>query len=1261
MTRVASVIRFAFVLALLSCMWGLGTESAQSFARSKSTIGLAPQSSDSLLLDQYPDAYAAYSLRKLRSDYSGPCVRVRRMSDDAEKDFGFDSDGWVDVSAIESWLGSADGRVVRLYAQVAGTPDLVEDYYSASPLIAGGGIVETDEAGHPTIRFENSTQKLLTTDTTFDTTINANDYTVMAVLHYPTHDGFTNGFGLGPDVGDMQFWFGQTIVNGANDVRLGDEADLGFDQRGLWTVANDGSRATLWRSNKIGATTTDSGLSDSHVFDQVNVGGGFTGTFGEFVVYSEGKSDNVIEDIYRNVTTDWDVGPKDWNENALLPQNRDHQVTLYNWLETITESDVTLPSGSISYDNSYADNDELADLWLQTEHLTASAVTRSEPGWYVLDNGNGKGIEATGDVRIPDEPGSGYSDIARSWENEPAFLYQLDLPTDGGQGNDWYQERALGLRAMIVAIVDMMMHHEGMFGGGASGWYDMKGKAMLGMAEAYRWTKQELPSNVQNAFEQGFRDLLDDQIERGPRAVNTNMGMFAVQAYADMYMAANEQATKTKCVEAAKAALFGFTDGELETNHEVFTENGENGVFSPAGPILEGGQPDVFYMGESLYHLTGALQAVTDRSTGAVDSEWTWLKEVVRRAQDWRTYQKFYDPKTNSPAIGGLGGPVITAGAGFSGRTSYGVPHGQAGEHWKSFSIADRFDDFAYKGNDLKDPSTIETELSNNLSVVDEDMNNTYTGQPDVWSGWSPWTKATPYLPPEGWYSRLKDLDQNNDPKFERYPALRNGNTWNKTFGGPPTGKNWWSYLGTDTNGDRFGFFVEAMDQQGGYGGWYGGKIETFWTEETGVLLINRHGKTGCDDGSEDSECFDNIDKKAGHHVWGRDENGKGFTTLLLRGRELSRTTTFDTNGSPPTVEVNNVFNDPSHTSGQGETGEETGSELEGSVEVKNTFEVVGDGLKVTHALDTDGTDEVNELWASLPVYLRHHNPLRGGDELQSNIQDTRIEYWDGSSWVVMPDSTASPAMVSTTALRLGRDYEDGQGMRYGYVSFKSTQDVRLSNGKYYDPYQSMTGVRTVHIDLHGDPDTTKAIPTSKSVSYTVQTTDPTSEGEGSASQVIPLQKGWNLTSTFISPATPAMDSIFAGLQSEITVVKNEQGDRYQPSENVDEIGQWNSEKTYAVHAKSDAVLTVEGDSLGAPSITLEQGWNWVPYFPTSPLSVQEAISSIIEDVGRVKDETGRVYLPEKDPDILEQMEPGEGYKVYVHQPTTLAYPDSGN
>jgi len=1267
MLRTAATAAFVSALWLFATGTGVALPSENTAPRARPANTSAPLA-DTLLLEKFPDAYAAYSLRRLRPAYDGPVVRVRRASDGAEQDIGFAESGWVDTGAIEDFVDGGDGHVTTWYAQVEGTPNLTQQYASAQPLIARNGSAELDEKGKPTLYFQNSDAKLVTDR--FDREINGNDYAIFGVIHHFDYQGETNGFGLEAGAENVEYRFGQTRVNGGF-VRINHERlDIGYEKRALISLKNDGDEATLWSGNKMGGSLTkeeDDDLDQSNPTDRVNVGGGFVGTFGEFVVYDAAKSSDEIVEVYRNVTADWEVGPIEWHEEALLPQEFGYQVSLYNWLETLTETDVTLPDGTISWDGTYASTDVLADLWLQVEGLSASSVTRGESAWYVLDNGNGKGIEATGTVRNNDEPrgnGDYGGNPPRSWSNEPAFLYRLDIPLDGGgQGNPWHQNPALGRRAMVVAIVDMMMHHESMVAGSASGWYDMKGKAMLGWAEAYRWCKDVLPTDVQNAFEEGFRILLDDQIDRGPRAVNTNMDMFALHAYADLYMAANSAQTKERAVQAAKAALFGYTDGALETNHEVFTSDAENGVFSPSGPILEGGQPDVFYMGESIYQLLGALEAVTDRETGDIANDWGWLEEVVKRAQDWRTYQMFYDPKRNSPAVGGLNGnSVITAGAGFSGRTSYGVPHGQAGAEWKSVSIGDRFADHAFKANDLPDPTTMAENINSKLSYIDGEMSSVYTGTPEDWNGWSPWTKSTPYLPPKGWYSRLKGMKDSGDPRFEAPPAERDGNTWNKAFGGPPTGREFWSYKDVGPDGKAFGFFVEAMPRQGGYGGWYGGKIETFWTEETGVLLINRHGKTGCDDGAEDSTCFSNLDKKAGHHVWGRDENGNGFTTLLLRGRGLSRTSTFNTDASPPTVTVNNVFNDPSLSPTTEQSGEQTGSEIQGSFEVENTFAVQPNGLKVTHTLASNQADQVTELWASLPVYLRHSNPLRVGDEYHSNIDDTTIEYYDGTNWRAMPEDTDGdgvPEMVTTDALRLGRDYEDGVGPRYGYVSFPNSQDVRLSVSTYYDPYQSMTGVRTVHVDLHGNPGTAKTLPASKGVSYTLQTSDPTQGGGPSTGQVIPLQKGWNIASASVSPTAPAMDSVFAGVESAVTVVENEAGEQYRPGAGVNEIGAWNAEEAYLIHATASVTLTVEGDPVGSPALSLEQGWNWVPYFPAAPLGVQEAISSIAGDLVLLKDEAGRAYAPDESVEVLEQLVPGKGYKVYVQQPTTLEYPEN--
>lgn len=59
-----------------------------------------------LLLDLYPGAEVAYSFRKLSSDYTGYCCRVKRDSDDTTLDIGFTTDNIVDVTAIETFVGS---------------------------------------------------------------------------------------------------------------------------------------------------------------------------------------------------------------------------------------------------------------------------------------------------------------------------------------------------------------------------------------------------------------------------------------------------------------------------------------------------------------------------------------------------------------------------------------------------------------------------------------------------------------------------------------------------------------------------------------------------------------------------------------------------------------------------------------------------------------------------------------------------------------------------------------------------------------------------------------------------------------------------------------------------------------------------------------------------------------------------------------------------------------------------------------------------
>jgi hypothetical protein len=69
------------------------------------------------LLADYPGAAAAYSLRLLDTDYTGSAVRVRRASDNAEQDIGFDGNGDLDTTALATFCSGTDGFVKTWYDQ----------------------------------------------------------------------------------------------------------------------------------------------------------------------------------------------------------------------------------------------------------------------------------------------------------------------------------------------------------------------------------------------------------------------------------------------------------------------------------------------------------------------------------------------------------------------------------------------------------------------------------------------------------------------------------------------------------------------------------------------------------------------------------------------------------------------------------------------------------------------------------------------------------------------------------------------------------------------------------------------------------------------------------------------------------------------------------------------------------------------------------------------------------------------------------------
>jgi hypothetical protein len=93
------------------------------------------------VLDLYPNASGAYSLRKLRSAYAGSAVRIRRSSDNTETDIGFLSNGDFDSTSAVSFCGAGNGFVVTWYDQSGNSRDVTNTTAVNQPQIVSSGVI----------------------------------------------------------------------------------------------------------------------------------------------------------------------------------------------------------------------------------------------------------------------------------------------------------------------------------------------------------------------------------------------------------------------------------------------------------------------------------------------------------------------------------------------------------------------------------------------------------------------------------------------------------------------------------------------------------------------------------------------------------------------------------------------------------------------------------------------------------------------------------------------------------------------------------------------------------------------------------------------------------------------------------------------------------------------------------------------------------------------------------------------------------------
>ena len=358
----------------------------------------------------------------------------------------------------------------------------------------------------------------------------------------------------------------------------------------------------------------------------------------------------------------------------------------------------------------------------------------------------------------------------------------------------------------------------------------------------------------------------------------------------------------------------------------------------------------------------------------------------------------------------------------------------------------------------------------------------------------------------------------------------------------------------------------------------------------------------------------------AGYKFTGWQELGlsNAQTTVTLTS-DLTITAVFEPADLPPEIVINEIHYNPSSIQGEDDDYEflELFNNSGSSVDLSGfTF---SDGFDFTFPASTSIADGEVILLAKNPATYSSLNcqifqwaiddNLSNGGEIvqldnQYRIMVDFVEYDDGGDWPTAPDG-------------------DGPSLELVDPSLDNTLAAS------WDQSPAVGGSPCV---MHSADDVT---------------------------QEIYLSSGWNLISSYVAPNDPPLETVMAGIESNMILMKNGDGQVYWPAIPINGIGNWDIKDGYQINMSNAVTLTLTGQKVYPDliSIGLSTGWNTVSYLRDTALPVDQAMASISGSLKLLKNGEGALYWPEFGINQIGELHPGEGYQIYTNTAATLVYP----
>ena len=250
--------------------------------------------SAALLLDTYTGAAAAYSFRKLRTAYIGPCIRVQSSaSGNPTMDIGF-VNNVLDTATMQTFVGINTGRVKIWYDQSGNGNDATNVNTTSLPVIITTGTLITDGGKVACIAFESMILN--------NAIVPNNSYAGFAVMSRTNPSGYMTSFcGTGTPIISIAYSNGILYnYNNATEIQY----PFSLTGRFLFTTINSSTIQNAYRNNALQTTASRVSVSSGSFtrFLARNSSEAFQGKTQEHILYNTDQSAN-NNNINTNINT----------------------------------------------------------------------------------------------------------------------------------------------------------------------------------------------------------------------------------------------------------------------------------------------------------------------------------------------------------------------------------------------------------------------------------------------------------------------------------------------------------------------------------------------------------------------------------------------------------------------------------------------------------------------------------------------------------------------------------------------------------------------------------------------------------------------------------------------------------------------------------------------------------------------------------------------------------------------------------------------